>query len=58
VIDITAAGNIIAVCYRGRERQVIPILELPLPDPTPAGWGGSRRIVDGPVGAGSRSSRL
>jgi hypothetical protein len=37
-IDVTARGNIIAICYRGRERQAIPILELPLPDPPPAGW--------------------
>lgn len=37
-VDVTAAGHIVAVCYRGRERQAIPILELPLPDPPPAGW--------------------
>jgi hypothetical protein len=37
-IDITAAGMIVAICYQGRERQVIPILELPLPDPPPTGW--------------------
>ena len=37
-VDVTAAGNIVAICYRGRERQAIPILELPLPDPPPAGW--------------------
>jgi hypothetical protein len=37
-IDVTARGHIIAICYRGRERQVIPALELPLPDPPPAGW--------------------
>jgi hypothetical protein len=37
-IDVTAAGNIVPVCYRGRERQTIPILELPLPEPPPAGW--------------------
>jgi Calcium binding len=37
-IDITAAGNIVAICYRGRERQAIPILKLPLPDPPPDGW--------------------
>ncbi|MGH9386051.1 MAG: hypothetical protein ACRD2N_17370 [Vicinamibacterales bacterium] len=35
-VDVTAGGDIIAVCYRGRERQAIPILELPLPDPPPA----------------------
>ena len=37
-IDVTAAGTIVAICCRGRERQVIPILELPLPDPPPTGW--------------------
>ncbi len=37
-IDVTASGNIVAVCYRGRERQAIPILELPLPHPLPVGW--------------------
>ena len=37
-IDVTASGNIVAVCYRGRERQAIPILELPLRLPLPVGW--------------------
>ena len=37
-IDITARGHIVAVCHRGRERQAIPILDLPLPAPPPAGW--------------------
>lgn len=37
-IDVSAGGDIVAVCSRGRERQAIPILELPLPDPPPAGW--------------------
>jgi hypothetical protein len=37
-IDATAGGDIVAVCYRGRERQALPILDLPLPDPPPAGW--------------------
>ena len=37
-IDVIASGNIVAVCYRGRERQAIPILELPLPHPLPVGW--------------------
>jgi hypothetical protein len=37
-IEVTAAGNIVAICYRGRARQAIPILELPLPDPPPIGW--------------------
>ena len=37
-IDVTTAGEIVALCYRGRERQAIPILDLPVPDPLPAGW--------------------
>lgn len=27
-VDVTARGEVVAVCYRGRERQVISILEL------------------------------
>lgn len=37
-IDVTTSGDIVAVCYRGRERQAVPILELPLPDSPPTGW--------------------
>jgi hypothetical protein len=37
-VDVTTAGEIVALCYRGRERQAISILELPWPDPSPAGW--------------------
>lgn len=37
-VDITDANEVVAMCYRGRERQAIPILELPLPEPPPAGW--------------------
>jgi hypothetical protein len=37
-VDITDASEIVAVCYGGRERQAIPIVELPLPDPPPGGW--------------------
>ncbi len=36
-IDLTDAGEIIAVCRRDRFRQRIPILELPLPSPLPTG---------------------
>jgi Calcium binding len=35
-VDQTASG-IVAVCVRGRHRQAIPILDLPLPDPPPEG---------------------
>jgi hypothetical protein len=37
-LDITDSNDVVAVCSRGRERQAIPILELPLPDPPPTGW--------------------
>ena len=36
-IDITRAEEIVAVCRRGRERQAIPLLDLPLPSPPPKG---------------------
>ena len=37
-VDITETNEVVAVCYRGRERQAIPILALPLPTTAPAGW--------------------
>ena len=30
-------GEIVAICHRARIRQAIGILDLPLPDPSPAG---------------------
>jgi hypothetical protein len=36
-VDLNKAGEIVAVCRRGRERQMIPVLDLPLPDPKPKG---------------------
>ena len=36
-IDLTDSDEIIAVCRRGRRRQAISILELPLPKSPPAG---------------------
>lgn len=36
-VDMTAAEEIVAVCRRGKIRQRIPILELPLPKPPPNG---------------------
>ncbi|MDF9811561.1 calcium-binding protein [Streptomyces sp. SPB162] len=36
-IDLAADDRIVALCSRGRVRQSIGILELPLPAPTPAG---------------------
>jgi len=37
-IDMTGTEEIVAECARGRERQQIPILNLPLPSPRPKGW--------------------
>jgi hypothetical protein len=36
-IDMTDDEQIVAVCRRGRSRQMIPVLDLPLPQPPPAG---------------------
>lgn len=36
-IDMTDDGQIVAIRRRGRSRQAIPILDLPLPDPRPGG---------------------
>lgn len=37
-VDVTPSGDIVVVCHRGRQRRAVPILDLPLPDPPPAGW--------------------
>ena len=36
-VDMTIDGQIVAICRRGKTRQKIPILDLPLPTPAPAG---------------------
>jgi len=36
-IDLNEAEEIVAICRRGRNRQALPILELPLPRPLPPG---------------------
>ena len=55
-LDVTSAGEITAVCYRGRKRQAIPVLELHCPiHPQPDG-SGSRRIADGPGDASREPS--
>lgn len=36
-IDLRDGGQIVAICTRGRERQAIPLTDLPLPSPKPAG---------------------
>ena len=37
-IDWNDAVDIVAVCRRQRHRQLIPILNLPVPSPPPTGW--------------------
>ena len=36
-VDLSETDEIVAVCRRGTSRQRIPILDLPLPVPRPAG---------------------
>jgi hypothetical protein len=36
-IDLTDDDKIVAGCRRGRERQAISLLDLPLPSPAPVG---------------------
>jgi hypothetical protein len=36
-VDLTLDGQIVATCRRGKTRQKIPILDLPVPRPAPAG---------------------
>ncbi len=36
-IDITEDGQLVAVCRKGKTRQRISLLELPLPSPPPEG---------------------
>lgn len=47
-VDLTDDDQIVAVCARGRLRQAIPILALPLPDPPPPGaeWIQAYRHAD------------
>jgi hypothetical protein len=52
-VDLTDEAQIVAICARGRLRQAIPILALPLPDPPPASaeWiQAYRRWVRGATG--------
>jgi hypothetical protein len=37
-IDLRDDGEMVAVCARGRDRQAIPVLDLPLPPGEVAGW--------------------
>ena len=36
-IDLNRSEQIVAICSRGRDRQPLPILDLPLPTPAPDG---------------------
>jgi hypothetical protein len=36
-VDLNASEQIVAVCRRGRDRQALSILDLPLPTPPPGG---------------------
>jgi len=36
-VDLNDAGEIVAVCRRGREKLRVPVLDLPLPEPKPKG---------------------
>ena len=36
-VDMTCDGQIVAACRRGKTRQKVEILDLPLPTPAPAG---------------------
>ena len=36
-IDLRDGGQIVALCIRGRDRQAISLVDLPLPSPKPAG---------------------
>lgn len=36
-VEITGRDHIVAVCALGKSTQAIPILDLPMPDPPPAG---------------------
>ncbi len=36
-VDFNKADEIVAFCRRGRERQAIPVVDLPLPSPPPRG---------------------
>ena len=51
-LDLTVDEQIVAICSHGPTRQRIPILDLPLPDPPPAGteWiAAYRRWAEGAI---------
>jgi hypothetical protein len=36
-VNVNDATEIVAICRHGRERQAIPVVDLPLPSPPPSG---------------------
>jgi hypothetical protein len=36
-VELRDGGQIVAICTRGRNRQAISLVDLPLPSPRPAG---------------------
>jgi hypothetical protein len=36
-MDLNDAEEIVAICVRGRQPQLIPLVNLPLPSPPPVG---------------------
>lgn len=36
-VDLNNAGEIVAICRRGRERLRVPVVDFPLPEPNPNG---------------------
>jgi len=36
-VDLSRSEQIVAICRHGRERQLLPILDVPLPTPPPEG---------------------
>jgi hypothetical protein len=37
-VDLDEGDRVVALCRRGRDRQAIDLLHLPLPTPRPGGW--------------------
>ena len=37
-VELRDDNSIVAICTRGRDRQAIPLIDLPLPGPPPDGW--------------------
>jgi Calcium binding len=48
-LDLNRSEQIVGVCKRGRSRQSLPILDLPLPTPPPDGaeWVDRRCLING-----------